>query len=263
MDQLTRCLDSLTEQRTRGWARHLPWIGVAATSLTAFTFGLRSLSYNSLVLLGLLVAAIGVSLILRGADLGGGVVIAVGWWVVFLGKPTSALALAVVGAIALFLARRVTLRGTAAAVGGLLVAVTVTLVAIRMTPNDAVSFLAGGVRQDQLLGGHVSLLPLVGLASSPLAALLFFGLPLALAAAVAGELARRRGGWVAASRRSGPGRPGVGWHRSGCGAQPGRARPGPADPALRARPGRPRRVVGGPRGIRPQQEGRLAASRSP
>jgi hypothetical protein len=196
MDQLTRCLDALTGQRTGGWARHLPWIGVAATSLTAFTFGLRSLSYNSLVLLGLLVAAIGVSLVLRGADLGGGVVIAGGWWVVFLGKPTSALALAVVGAIVLFLARRVTLRGTVAALGGLLVAATITLAAIRMTPNDAVSFLAGGVRQDQILGGHVSLLPLVGLAPSPLTALLFFGLPLALAAAVAGELARRRGGWV-------------------------------------------------------------------
>jgi hypothetical protein len=61
-----------------------------------------------------------------------------------------------------------------------------------MTPAEAVSFLAGGVHQDQLLGGHVSLLPLFGLAPSPVAALLYFGLPLAIAGGVAVELAGRR-----------------------------------------------------------------------
>jgi hypothetical protein len=193
MDRLTRCIDALTGIKAEGWARHLPWVGAAATSLTAFTFGLRSLSYNSLTLVGLLVSAVGFSFVLKRQEIAGGVTAALGWWTVFLGKPTSAAALAIVGTLALFLVRRVTPRATVAAVSALVVAVTVTLLAVRMTLPEVVTFLAGGMRQDQLLGGHVSVLQLVGLAPSPLTALLLLGLPLVIAGAVAVEIARRPG----------------------------------------------------------------------
>jgi hypothetical protein len=193
MDRLTRCIDALTGTKTNGWVRHLPWAGAAATSLTAFTFGLRSLSYNSLTLVGLLVSAVGLSLVVERKEVAGGATAALGWWIVFLGKPTSAAALAVVATVALLVARRVTLRTVVVAVSAILIAVTVTLPAIRMTLLEAVTFMAGGMRQDQLLGGHASVLPLFGLAPSPITALLLLGLPLVLAGAVAAEIARRPG----------------------------------------------------------------------
>ena len=71
-----------------------------------------------------------------------------------------------------------------------------TLATIGMTPSEAIAFLEGGLRQDRLLGGHVSLLPLLGIAGAPMAALFFFGTPLLLAGIVAAEMVRRTQGWL-------------------------------------------------------------------
>jgi hypothetical protein len=70
----------------------------------------------------------------------------------------------------------------------------VVLAVVRMSPGDLVAFLAGGVRQDQLLGGHVDVLPLLGLSTGPLMGLVVFGTPIALAGIAALELARSTAG---------------------------------------------------------------------
>ena len=64
---------------------------------------------------------------------------------------------------------------------------------MRMSPSDVVAFLEGGVRQDQLLGGHVDLPSLLGFSTGPITGLVVFGAPIALAGVAALEIVRSNG----------------------------------------------------------------------
>ena len=191
-DECSRCSDQLLGWPSARSARWLISIGAAAVSLTSFTFGLRSPSYYSVVLAGLLVVVVGMCRLLKGRRTLGAALLAVGWWLVFTGKPSSAAALAIVvlGALAASRALSVRLAVSGTVAVGLISVIVLALV--RMSPGDVVAFLAGGVHQDQLLGGHVDVLPMLGLSTGPLMGLVVFGTPIVLAGMAALELARSR-----------------------------------------------------------------------
>lgn len=191
-DECSRCSGQLLDWPSARSARWLISIGAAAVSVTSFTFGLRSPSYYTVVLAGLLVVVVGICRVLRGRTSLGAALLAVGWWLVFAGKPSSAAALAIVVCAALAVCRALSVRVAASGLVAVAFVSVIVLVLVRMSPGDLVVFLAGGVRQDQLLGGHVDVLPLLGLSTGPVMGLVVFGTPIALAGVAALELVRSR-----------------------------------------------------------------------
>ena len=191
-DECSGCSDQLLGRQSPRSARWLISIGAAAVSLTSFTFGLRSPSYYSVVLVGLLVVVVGMCRVLRGRTSLGAALMAVGWWLVFMGKPSSAAALTIAVFAVLAGCRALSVRVAVSGLVTVAVVGVIVLALVRMSPGDLVGFLAGGVRQDQLLGGHVDVLPLLGLSTGPVMGLVVFGTPIALAGVAALELVRSR-----------------------------------------------------------------------
>ena len=190
--ECSRCSDQLLGWQSARSARWLISIGAAAVSLTSFTFGLRSPSYYSVVLAGLLVVVVGMCRVLGGRRSLGAALLAVGWWLVFAGKPSSAAALAIAVFAALAACRAVSVRVAVSGLVAVALVSVIVLAVVRMSPGDLVVFLAGGVRQDQLLGGHVDVLALLGLSTGPVMGLVVFGTPIALAGVAALEIVRSR-----------------------------------------------------------------------
>jgi hypothetical protein len=81
-------------------------IGLSATSLSVLNGWMPTPSYNSLVLQGGLVTFIGLTLTISGSNFLGPLMTGVGGAATFLAKPTSAVALAVIVALSLAIARR-------------------------------------------------------------------------------------------------------------------------------------------------------------
>ena len=88
-------------------------VAVALSTYSAFSWGLITPSYNTLNFSGILVAFIGLQLAGNGpgkTSLVGWACLALGGWLVFMAKPTSAAALFVVAAVYLFATRKFNLR---------------------------------------------------------------------------------------------------------------------------------------------------------
>jgi hypothetical protein len=190
-DECMRCVDLWRPVRSSMTMRGLVAISAAATSVTAFTFGYRSLSYVSLTLCGLLITALGVCRALRGSSVVAGVLLAVGWWFTFSGKPTSAAALGLAVVVVLAWTGLFRWRLVLAGAGALTTATALTLVLMRMSLSDLVVFLGGGLHQEQLLLGHDNVWQMLGIASQPYLGFVIVGVPLLLVAATAIETVMR------------------------------------------------------------------------
>lgn len=136
------------------WSRAAATLTVAAASTLALSFGVRVLGYRSLVVMGLAIVIIAIVRLRRGRT-GAAGMLGVGAWMVFCGKPTSAVALLVVLAVSVPALRElVRVRTLALGALGVFGAATLTLLAARLSPPTALEFLASGVSATALLGGH-------------------------------------------------------------------------------------------------------------
>ncbi|MBM6400938.1 hypothetical protein [Phycicoccus sonneratiae] len=144
----------------------------AAAAQLVFLLEVRVLSYRSLALVGLLLAAWGVARVQRGRPLGGGALLGAGACLVFVAKPTSAVALLLV-VVALGLWVRPPLRSLLTAAGALLAGSVLVLALARMTPGDAGRYLAGGLDVVRRTGAYPSVPQLLGLGPVDVVALLF------------------------------------------------------------------------------------------
>ncbi|WP_330476072.1 hypothetical protein [Terrabacter sp. C0L_2] len=163
---------------------------MAAMSTLAFTYNNRILSYNSLTVLGLMVAALGMLLLTRGWFWRGAAVLGAGFWVTFAGKPTSALGLVALSLGVLAYVRpgsRRWLRVAAVATGA---GVILALITIRMSPSEAIGYLERGVARARLRG-NASPWMLLGWGTQDWSALSILG-PATAAAAIAGFALMRR-----------------------------------------------------------------------
>jgi len=121
-----------TTRRCR-WSRALLAAGFAASSLVVFSSWLLTPNYNTLTLQGLLIALLGLLGVHNAGTaraLPSWLLLGIGGWLVFMGKPTSALALALLSACYLLLWGRRYLRcaGLAALTAALLLAGSALLI---------------------------------------------------------------------------------------------------------------------------------------
>ncbi|MDW3681746.1 hypothetical protein RA280_08285 [Cupriavidus sp. CV2] len=131
--------------------------GMATSSLLSLVFAgmwLPTPSYNSLAFQGLLIAASGLILADTRADrasIAGWVLIGVGGWLVFMAKPTSAAALALISALYLLFAGKARLSLLAIAIGTALGLLVLSSLAIDGSIAGFIERLRGGVEVARLL----------------------------------------------------------------------------------------------------------------
>lgn len=151
--------DLVGGRRLSGWARSGISLAVGSTGLFVHLALPLTPGYNSLVLQALLIVTLGLGLALFGRGrqpLVGWAVVGVGGWLVFLAKPTSAAALAVlVVLLAVATAGRRLLLSPMAVLACALAAAPLAL----MTPvPELVDRFRAGMETSELLGGHDRLL---------------------------------------------------------------------------------------------------------
>ena len=162
-----------------------------AVSMLVFTLGVRVPGYRAVALLGLFLVAGGLARHLAKGRPGGALLVGIGVWLTFVGKPPSAVAVAVVVLVMLSARGAVTVRALVHGLAGAVVAAVVTLLVARLTLWEAVRYLEGGARLVSLLGDHSSLSQMLGWARMEVRGFLVFGLPFALV--FAGYVTLRRG----------------------------------------------------------------------
>lgn len=117
-------------------------------------------SYNSLAFQGLLVTATGLFLadkIATRASILGWILIGVGGWLTFMGKPTSAAALAVLAAIYLILSGKIRIKQLSIAVGTALGLLTLTAILIDGSIRGFVDRNSDGLLMGSMLVGDLGL----------------------------------------------------------------------------------------------------------
>lgn len=160
----------------------------AAAAQLVFLLEVRVLSYRSLAFAGLLVVAWGVARLQRGRPVGGGALVGAGACLVFVAKPTSAAALAVVLVVAALWLRPPP-RSLGAALLAVVVGTSAVLALAQMTPAQAARYLAGGVDIVSRTGAYPGLAQVLGVGGVDASAFLF-AVPL-LAVLVAWLVGRR------------------------------------------------------------------------
>lgn len=134
---------------------------IATSALTSVVFAgqwLPTPSYNTLAFQGSMVAATGLFLADRsstGASITGWILIGVGGWLTFLGKPTSAAALAVLAAIYLILFGNIRIKQLAIALGTALCLLAVTAILIDGSIRGFFDRNSEGVLMYKMLVGEV------------------------------------------------------------------------------------------------------------
>ncbi|MBT9255919.1 hypothetical protein KMZ32_10575 [Phycicoccus sp. MAQZ13P-2] len=137
-------------------------VTTAVAAQLVFLLEVRVLSYRSLAFAGLLVLAWGVARVQRGRPGGGGALVGLGTWTVFVAKPTSAVAAAVVLLVLLAWVRppgRTLVTATAALVSS----AALTLAVAGLGPVGAVRYLAGGLDVVSRLGAYPGLAGMLGI----------------------------------------------------------------------------------------------------
>ncbi|WP_235531327.1 hypothetical protein [Phycicoccus sp. Soil748] len=152
----------------------------SAASMLVFTLGVRVPGYRAVALLGLLLVAGGLARYLTRSRRGGPLLVGIGVWLTFVGKPPSAVAVAVVLLVMLSARRALSVRALGQGLAGAAVAAVVTLLVARLSPADALRYLKGGARLVSLLGDHSSLPQMLGWSRMEVRGLLVFGLPFLL-----------------------------------------------------------------------------------
>ena len=180
-----RALGRASLQVARGFAIVVYALVLASSILVSATGG-RSFGFRAVAITGMCVVVGGLALALSDRPGLGGAVGGAGLVVTATGRPTSALALALVVLAAAAAGGRLSLRLIGGGLlGGLGTAGGLLLVA-RMTPPTVVAFLQGGY--DDIAAGtaHDSLATMLGMVPSPVTSMLLFGpllaLPLVIAA---------------------------------------------------------------------------------
>lgn len=136
---------------------------VATTALTSTIFGgmwLPTPSYNTLAFQGLLVTAAGFSFANKTTDrvsVFGWVLIGVGGWLTFMGKPTSALALAVLAIIYISLSGKIRILQVIIAFGTALSLLGLTAIMIDGSIKGFVDRNIEGLRMGSILMGDMSI----------------------------------------------------------------------------------------------------------
>jgi hypothetical protein len=136
---------------------------IATSALTSVVFAglwLPTPSYNTLAFQGLMVAATGLFLADRSstrASIAGWILIGVGGWLTFLGKPTSAAALAVLAAIYLILSGNIRIKQLAIALGTALGLLALTAIMIDGSIQGFVDRNREGLLIGNLLHGDLGL----------------------------------------------------------------------------------------------------------
>lgn len=187
--------EALTMLRTRGVVVSLQQqVGVTlvAASSTALllSFNVTVPAYRTVAVLGSMAAAVGTARIARGRPVTGGSVVGGGIWLCFVGKPTSAVALAVAVLALAVAARLLAPKALVGTVAGGLSSAAATLLVARMTPADAVGYLWRGFHGAEVLGSHPRLSVLLGVGDPGIQALAVFA-PFFLLPLVVGLLLRR------------------------------------------------------------------------
>ncbi len=162
------------------WARTAPLV-VAASTMTAFVGAGRSPSYRVVVVVALLLAVWALARFWAGGAPGWGALLGAAGVLAFTGRPTSAVALAVLVVLALpWLGTRPAVARTVgwAVVGALLAAAGVLALA-GMTPATAVGYLGRAAAAEGAGGYHSSWTAMLGVVPVPVRVLLVLG-PLAL-----------------------------------------------------------------------------------
>jgi hypothetical protein len=181
---------------TQGQQAAAALVAAASTALL-LSFNVMVPAYRTTALLGSMAAAAGMARVVHDRRVTGGALLGAGLWLCFVGKPTSAAALAVV-VLALAVGTRLLSRvAVAAVVASGLVSAAATLLVARMTPADAVGYLSRGAHGADVLGSHPRLAVLLGWGDPGLAALLVFA-PFFVVPLVVGLLLRR---WTSPGRR--------------------------------------------------------------
>lgn len=134
--------------------RHVLSAGLGVAALGVFSMWLLTPNYNTLTLQALLIAATGVVWTRRqstGAQVVGAALLGIGGWLTFMGKPSSALALAIVVLLYLIGARRLSLRvlGTAAFTALAL------LVLSALWIDGSISAFAQRIQQSLAMADHI------------------------------------------------------------------------------------------------------------
>lgn len=175
-----------------GWER-AAYLVTAACATTAYVGAGRVPGYRIVVLCGLLLAMVGLARIRVGAVGTGAAVVGSAGVLVFTGKPTSAVALALVTLVVLvwLVPRRVLFRTAVSGLLGVVCAVIVVLVLAGMTPSGAVEYLWNGVQTDAATDAHGSLAFMLGWNPVPMRVLIVFGPLILLPLLFAGHDAAR------------------------------------------------------------------------
>lgn len=208
--------------RHEGHPMPRPWgaapVVVAACSTTAFVGAGRIPGYRVVVLVALLLVVAAVCRLLVREDPRWGLALGAAGVLAFTGKPTSAVALAVVVAVVV-LPVAGSVRQVLGTVGwgvvGVVAAATVVLLLARMTPADAVGYLTRGAQVDAASGAHGSWPTMLGAGPVPLRVLALLG-PVLVApvlVAVLDVVRHRRTRWPAGAQilSAVPAAVGVGW----------------------------------------------------
>lgn len=127
----------------------------ASSSLVIFQVWLPTPNYNTLAFQSCLLAFLGLCLVPRqpGAGVAGWLVLALGGWLAFLAKPTTALALGVLSALYLLLAGKLRLRGVLVGLVFLVALALSTALSIDGSVLGFVQRIRLGLEATALLGG--------------------------------------------------------------------------------------------------------------
>lgn len=150
-----------------------------STSLMVYQLEIRVPSYRSVTVLGLLVATAGVAMVLRRRAWPGGVVLGLGGWLAFSGKPTSAALLAAV-VLTMVVSRRLPWQAAVGALASAAGGAAVTLAIAGLSPAEATWYLRNGARLVTLLSAYPDVLTILGGSGVRPFALLLLGTPFAL-----------------------------------------------------------------------------------
>lgn len=138
-------------------------LGLSATALVTVAQMPLTPSYNTLTLQGLALAATGLILTMTRAGrsgLAGAVLLGVGSWLTFLGKPTTAGLLVILIVLVTCLVPGTWRRRLWVAAACLLLSFATTLVAAGLTPLELVEIMSQGLATSTALGGHDQILRL-------------------------------------------------------------------------------------------------------
>ncbi len=169
-------------------------LSVAAGTTTAYAFGARTIGYRTVCLLGMMTAVAGIARLLRGASMPGSMVVGGSLGVVFMGRPTGAVALLCLVALTLVACRQWSIR----VLGGVALGAALFTAAFwfitGVDPGSAAAFVIRGYRQVSLYDSYRSLPDMLGLgqfgiASTP-TGLIVFGAILLLPVGIALLLVR-------------------------------------------------------------------------